>query len=182
MGGFRDASHRDIMGWSALHHACDASSWSWRALEASLGLIEQTPPWVLNAKTWGRRPEGYTCLHLAAEGSDKLAERYFVVQKLLDWRAEVDARNAKGNTALMLASGIGVIDIMLALLSHGADANVLNDRDLSAIQSAKFSSSSAFRLLQDCGQKPPKILVPSAKQRNGVGPSRRLRRMHYAAF
>ena len=94
----------------------------------------------------------------------------------------MDAKNAKGNTALMLASGTGVTDIQRALLNHGADGDVLNDRDLTAIQSAKFSSSSAFRLLKDCGFQPPEILVPSAKQRNGVGPSRRLRRMHHAAF
>ena len=92
----------------------------------------------------------------------------------------MDARNAKGNTALMLASGTGVTDIMWALLSHGADANVLNNRDLSAIQSAMGSSGSAKRLLQHRGQKRPKKLVPSAKQRNGVSASRHLRRLHRA--
>ena len=103
-----------------------------------------------------------------------------MVQTLLEWTAEVDKKNVKGNTALLLASGTGVIDIMLALLSHGADPNVLNNRDLSAIQAAMGCSGSATQLLQLRGQKRPRNWVPSAKQRNGVGPSRQLRRLHRA--
>ena len=141
-----------------------------------------TPTWILNSQTWGKRPEGYTCLHFAAEGSDKSYNRLHLVQKLLEWRAEVDARNAKGNTALMLASGTGVVDIQWVLIEHGANPEVLNDRDLTAVQAAMGSSGSATRLLLNLGHKPPKRLVPSAKQRAGVGAARRVRRMQWCAY
>ena len=72
-------------------------------------------------------------------------------------------------------------DIQRVLLHYGADANVRNDRQLSAIQSAIGSSGSAKRLLQNRGHKRPKKWVPSGKQRTGVGASRRLRYMHRAA-
>ena len=161
-GGFTEVTDRDNMGWSPLHHACDASSWSWRAQKSAMGLIEMTPPWIINARTTGSWPSGATCLHLAAEGSDKLAERSFVVRKLLEWGAEVDKKNAKGNTALLLASATGVTDIMTALLHHGADPKVLNDRDLSVYQAAMQCSGSSTQMLEERGQKRPRggNLVP----------------------
>ena len=39
LGGFDDASQLDANGFSGLHHACDASSYSWYAAKAAVELI-----------------------------------------------------------------------------------------------------------------------------------------------
>ena len=150
-------------------------------MEAAKALVEITPQAVLNAKTTGSPPSDYTCLHFACEGSDKTFGRADLVRALVEKKADLEERTAKGNTVFLLASGTGVTDIQRVLLHYGADANARNSRQLSAVQSAIGSSGSAKRLLQNRGHKRPKKWVPSGKQRTGVGPSRRLRRMHRAA-
>jgi ankyrin repeat protein len=60
-------------------------------------------------------------LHRAARRSD-LTE----VQRLLAQGAEVDARNARGDTALMIAAGRGHVDIVRSLLAAGADVQAEN--------------------------------------------------------
>ena len=64
------ADELDDHGWYPLHHAVDATSYSWRALEAAKALLRITPQAVLNSATTGSQPSGYTCLHVACEGSD----------------------------------------------------------------------------------------------------------------
>ena len=117
------ADELDAEGWSPLHHAVNACSWSWRAMKAALALVPLTPKEIINHPTTRSQPEGFTCLHFASEGSDKDYERARLVRALVERQANVEARTTTGNTPLLLASGTGVVDTIVQLLDCGADVN-----------------------------------------------------------
>ncbi|WP_163541485.1 ankyrin repeat domain-containing protein [Occultella kanbiaonis] len=71
-------------------------------------------------------------MDLARAGStDELLE-------FLDHGLDVDARDADGNTALMLAAYHGHGPAVAALIERGADADLRNNRDQSPIAGALF--------------------------------------------
>ena len=114
VGGFEPsgagASAEDKDGWLALHHAIQATvHWS-NGIAACRGLIAMMSTNRLGAKTRAGRPSGYTALHLAANGSDKLFQRASIVELLLERAAEVDGTDDKGRTPLHHAAGAGVVD------------------------------------------------------------------------
>ena len=65
-----------------------------------------------------------TPLHMAALGGSKDVAAF-----LLASGAEIDARNAKGNTPLHLAASTGHIAVAETLIASGADLNAQNDVD-----------------------------------------------------
>ena len=77
-------------------------------MEAALALVPLTPKKIINHPTTRSQPEGFTCLHFASEGSDKVYERARLVRALVERQANVEARTTTGNTPLLLASGTGV--------------------------------------------------------------------------
>ena len=111
LGGFVTAFVLDSHNWSALHHAMDASSYSVRAFEAALALVNITPVDVINAQTTGSQPRGHSCLHLVCDGRDKQFLRYVLVQALLHKRADLEARTSKNDTPFMIASETGVTEV-----------------------------------------------------------------------
>ena len=139
------------MGWTALHHACDCSSWSTHAYNAALDLAQVTPVKLMNKGTEGTQPAGYTCLHFACDGSDKGFKRKDIVEKLLDNKAELEARDAKGNTPLLTAAGTGVSDLVKLLIDRRADVNAVNARGLGALQRAANHSSEVWGILNKAG-------------------------------
>ncbi|MDN5766135.1 MAG: ankyrin repeat domain-containing protein [Humibacillus sp.] len=50
----------------------------------------------------------------------------------------VDARDAQGNTLLMLAAYHGHLDTVVVLISHGADVDLPNERNQSPVAGAIF--------------------------------------------
>ncbi|MEP7332183.1 MAG: ankyrin repeat domain-containing protein [Terracoccus sp.] len=71
-------------------------------------------------------------MDLAREG--KTSE----LRAFLEHAFPVDARDAQGNTLLMLAAYHGHSDTVDALISHGADVDLPNDRNQSPISGAIF--------------------------------------------
>ena len=63
----------------------------------------------------------------ASAGNEALTE------KLLDAGAQVDAHDKDGNTALMLASRNGHVDVVRTLLARGADPSARNNKGDSAM-------------------------------------------------
>ena len=172
------ADELDAEGWSPLHHAVNACSWSWRAMKAALALVPLTPKKIINHPTTRSQPEGFTCRHFASEGSDKVYERARLVRALVERQANLEAKSATGNTALLLASGTGVVDIIDQLVDCGADVNAKNNRGLGAYQNASQCSRSAKTALKAYGACwKPSRWVPSASQRSGVSSSRAARWM-----
>ncbi|KAJ0423942.1 hypothetical protein BJY00DRAFT_28743 [Aspergillus carlsbadensis] len=91
-----------------------------------------------------RDGEGNTPLGFAAS-TGKTA----IVQRLLEARAQVNARSAGGKTALMLASHQGFEDVVGLLLHNDADCQAYSDEGLTCLHYATWRPASAglIRLL-----------------------------------
>ena len=121
----------DQNGWSALHHAADAVSYSLRAFRAAHALLLMTPADIINHQTTGHTPTelahdrivGYTVLHFLCDGSDKQCKASALVKLAIDQQADLDKVNAAGNTPLFLACATGVTDTVNVLISRGANMN-----------------------------------------------------------
>ena len=174
LGGFKRSTDLDANGWSALHHAVDATSYSTRASKAAFMLIEVTPADIINASTTGSQPLGYTALHFACDGSDRDFKRAQIVSRVAAKRADLEATTAKGSTPFLLASATGVTDIATALVALGCDTNATNYLQKSAWQMASGSSGTSRKQCEDAGV--PKTHVDeSGMTRTGVGQSRQTR-------
>ena len=165
----------DAEGWSALHHALDATTYCYRAVKVSHELLQTTPPRILNSLATGSQPRGYSCLHFAAEGSDRSYAKAELCRKLVYYRADSELKTDKGNTAYMLAAATGVIDVVEALIECRADINATNNRGLNAYQSASASSGTTWQMLKDHGVSRPDKPVESARQWTGRSESRQTR-------
>jgi hypothetical protein len=149
LGGFDTTSQVDAHGWSALHHAVDASSYCSRAVSACEQLIPQTPAHIINSGTLGSQPRGWTCLHFACDGSDKLYCRNDIVKELLDAKALLEERaSGTGNTPFLLAVASGITDVAQTLIQAKADVHAKSERGQGALEKATHSSGTMKRVLQ----------------------------------
>ena len=121
LGGYRSAQQTDEQGWTALHHAVQATVYWDMGHRVCRGLISMMDPTWLRAKTWGGRPAGYSALHMACNGSDIRLERGDLVRLLLDKQADLEAEDNTGRTPWLLASGTGIVDVAQALSQAGCD-------------------------------------------------------------
>ena len=166
----------DRNGWTALHHALDSSSFCWRAYRAALQMLERVSPAVINLQTTGTQPCGYSCLHFACDGSGKGYTRVDLVRKLLRAMAEIDARDSKGNTPLLLASGVGVRDVCKVLVDAKANINATQSGGVGVLQKAAMSSGTTSEQLLEDGA-PVLEWAPGNRTRTGVSDQRMARRM-----
>ena len=83
---------------SALHHACDHSSWSWRICKACEAIARECPPDVINSWSTGYATY-YTPLMYVCDVAGKYArERCRIAQVLIDRLANVEVVDRLGNT------------------------------------------------------------------------------------
>ena len=144
-GGFepsaKGAAQFDNNGWLPLHHAIQATQHWTYAHNVCRGLIKMMHPNLLQARTGGGRPSGYTCLHLASNNSDRIFEK-FLVQKLLGRNVDINATDAEGGrTALHFAAGTGQVDVAKVLVQAGADINIVDKWGKNLLDKAMGSSS-----------------------------------------
>ena len=164
----QDTDTLDSEGWSALHHALDSSSFSARAALAARDLAQRTPPRIINTGTTGSQPSGYTCLHFACDGSDRSFKRVELAGLLLDRRANLEAREQKGNTPLLLASGAGIADVVELLLRRRADVTAVNHRGVGALQKALNHSTDVRAILERAGAPRTEVGGPLRRKRTTV--------------
>ena len=173
----------DSEGWSPLHHACDATSYSWRASRAAFALLRITPPDILNMATTGTQPPANSCLHLASAGSDKGFARAELVQALLEHKADLEQRESNGNTAYLLAAAQGATDVMEMLVQHGANIFAKSKKNAGGYQFAASCSGSSKRAAEHHGA--PKTWTTSApkaaRKHHGSSESRQGRHMQQHA-
>ena len=136
----------DDHGWSPLHHAADASSYSWRAMSAALRLVHKTPMWVINSQTTGSQPRGWSVMHLACDGSDRDERRVQLVRLLWHHKADLELTTANNkNTPLLEAAAKGTTDIASLLMWAGADKHVVNNRGGGIYQVSRRSSTDTWK-------------------------------------
>ena len=139
-GGYRDAQQQDEHGWTALHHAIQATAHLEIAACVCRGLIEMMSPTGLRAKTWGGRPRGYSVLHMAANGSDLRFERANLVRLLIEKDADMEAVDDEGRTLFLLACGTGVVDVAQALSQAGCSVWAMSTDGRNAVDHCRSNS------------------------------------------
>ena len=150
IGGFeqsqRGAETVDDDGWLPLHHAIQSTvHWS-QGIATCRGLIDMMGDERLRAKTGGGRPAGYTALHLACNGSDRLFQRAIIVELLLQRRADPDVTDdTGGRTPLHLAAGTGVLEQAKLLVEAGADIHAVDQNGKNALDKCMRGSGTLTR-------------------------------------
>ena len=144
----QDTHTVDEHGWSGLIHAANASQYCWRAGFAARALA---PTSEVNLRTTGAYPPQQAALHFACSGSDTSFQRVYVVEALLEARAQLEAATPKGATPLLLAASSGLTDICSVLLAAGADRSAKNNKGKGALELARGSSRTAGSLLGQWG-------------------------------
>jgi ankyrin repeat protein len=92
-------------------------------------------------------------LHAAAQTGP-----YATFARLIAEGADVNARSAAGETALMLAAARGRLEFMGLLIERGADANAATDAGNTALMfAAARGQVDAARLLLDRGARPDHV-------------------------
>ena len=147
-GETQDAREVDDQGWSGLIHAANASQYCLRAALAARALAQTSD---VNLRTTGAQPPQQAALHFACSGSDTSFQRVYVVEALLEARAQLEAATPKGATPLLLAASSGLTDICRVLLEYGADRSAKNKKGKGALELARGSSRSVRSLLGKWG-------------------------------
>ena len=174
---YKAADELDDHNWSGLGHAIDASVYSWRAMKCAKILAGMTPPEVINAQTIGEKhwPDGYTCLHLCCDASDKSFARVQLAALLIDKNAEVNVRAAHGNTPFLLACGSGITDVVTVLVSHGADIHAQSDKNANGNNKCQKNSSMMRKALCRLGVPKPLAQAESGRTRKTCSDARATR-------
>ena len=147
-GETQDTREVDDQGWSGLIHAANASQYCLRAALAARALAQTSD---VNLRTTGAQPPQQAALHFACSGSDTSFQRVYVVEALLEARAQLEAATPKGATPLLLAASSGLTDICRVLLAAGADRSAKNKKGKGALELARGSSRTAGSLLGQWG-------------------------------
>ena len=98
-----------------------------------------TPDKAINAKTTDSQPTpGFMALHFACDGSDKkLKGKLGLLKQLLERSADIDAKDAKGSTPLLVAAGQGLTDACEVLIETGCDKFAVDNDSKGAIEKAQ---------------------------------------------
>ena len=136
----RGSNTFDVDGWLPLHYTLQATVYWSKAADICRTLIKMMDITRLRAKTTGGRPSGYTALHMAANGSDRLMARADLCQRLLNRKVDVDPVDNQGRTPLHLAAGTGVLDTVQVLVAAGANVHHLDARGKNCLDKCMGSS------------------------------------------
>ena len=176
LGAWSSFDEVDAAGWTPLMHAADAITYCSRAVQVTKDALLVLSPSTLmiTAKSTGSQPTGWTALHFACDGSDRDFQKAEIVAKLLEARADVNSREAKGNTPLLVAAGSGLTDVCEVLIFGGADREAINDRLAGAVERAEGCSPSLATYLRSRGV-PDTDSRSSGRTRTGVSDNRAAR-------
>ncbi|CAE7372728.1 unnamed protein product [Symbiodinium sp. CCMP2456] len=109
-------------GHSALHLMAEEVRLGVCGLPLALQILEAAPSEIINTKTRSGRPSDATCLHmLAGSGRDHGAAKAQIVQKLVQKRADLEIRDARGSTAFLRAAGCQSLEVLQTLAESRAD-------------------------------------------------------------
>jgi len=174
LGGFASCNEVDDNGWTPLMHSIDSMTFSKRACISTMQLVLGTSPAFIKCVTTGSQPTMWTALHFACDGSDVLFKKAELVTMLIEKNADIEARDSKGNTPLLIAAGSGLTDVCLVLLNAGADRTAININGHGALFKGAKSSKSLGAVLEELGC-PQTASTVSGRTRQGTSQSREAR-------
>ena len=123
----------DNNGWSLLHHAAVQSQHGRGMIEVFRDLLEVVPVEVVDQRTGGGTPTGWSALSLVCNARDSANERADIARLLVEKRADLEVRNASGATPLVSACAVGFWSVVRILLDARADAFATNNRGRNAM-------------------------------------------------
>ena len=134
----------DNNGWTRLHHAAVQPQHRRGMIEVARGLFEAMPVDVVDQRTAGGTPVGWSDLSLVCNARDPHNERTDIARLLVAKRADLEVRNAHGATPLITACAVGFWSVVRALLDAGADAFATNDRGRNALDVTPLDQTKVF--------------------------------------
>ena len=134
----------DTIGWTILHHAAAESQHRRGMLGVVRGLLAAMPTEVVDQKTNGGTPLGWSALSLVSNARDAANERADIARLLVAKRADLEVRNARGATPLIPACAVGFSSVARVLLDAGADAFATNDRGRNASDATPLDQANVF--------------------------------------
>ena len=152
----QDQWHYDDNWMSALHHACQHSSSSWRVSRAACQLIEVVSTNELDFYNTGPALY-YTPLLYVCDGCARNGSRVDIARKLIGRGVNMECCDRLGNTPFLLAASGGAVDMLRLLYDSGANKDVVNTYGDGAIQRALGCSSTtrdylrSIRASEACG-------------------------------
>ena len=138
----------DSNGWTLLHHAAVQSQHGRGMLEVFRGLLEAVPVEVVDQRTGGGTPAGWSALSLVCNARDPHNERTDIARLLVAKGADLEVRNAYGATPLITACAVGFFSVVRVLLDAGADAFATNDRGRNALDVTPLDQKRVFQGLR----------------------------------
>ena len=123
----------DSNGWTLLHHAASESQHRRGMLEVIRGLLAVMPIDVVDQKTGGGTPHGWSALGIVCNARDWANERAGIAELLVENGADLEATNHHGTTALMTACACGNWTCVRALLDARANPFATNIRGKNAL-------------------------------------------------
>ena len=134
----------DSCGWTLLHHAAVQSQHGRGMLEVVRGLLAATSVEVVDQRTGGGMPMGWSALSLVCSARDTHNERTDIVRWLVAKRTDLEVRNAHGATPLITACAVGFLSVVRVLLDAGADAVATNNRGRNALDVTPLDGAMVF--------------------------------------
>ncbi|MEC8910713.1 MAG: ankyrin repeat domain-containing protein [Chloroflexota bacterium] len=111
------------MQWTLIHHCC-ARSEHYRGMPDVLkSLLQVCPIELVDQKTGGGTPTGWSALSLLCNARDAANTRLEMVSMLLERKANMEASNPQGSTPLIHACASGFWSVVRLLLDAKADHN-----------------------------------------------------------
>ena len=123
----------DNNGWTLLHYAAVQSQHGRGIIEVFRCLLEAVPVEVVDQRTSGGTPTGWSVLSLVCNARDSANERADIARLLVEKRADWEVRNASGATPLVSACAVGFWSVVRILLDARAGAFATNNRGRNAM-------------------------------------------------
>ena len=123
----------DSNGWTLLHLAAVQSQHTRGMFEVVRGMLEAVPVEVVDQRTGGGTPTGWSALSLVCNARDSANERADIARLLVERRADLEVQNASGATPLISACAVGFWSVVRILLDAGADHFATNSRGRNAL-------------------------------------------------
>ena len=123
----------DFNGWTLLHHAAVQPQHGRGMLEIIRGLLRAVPIDVVDQRTNGGTPVGWSALSLVSNARDAANERAEIARLLVEWRADLETRNPHGATPLMAACACGNWSCVRVLLDARANHFATNNNGRNAL-------------------------------------------------
>ena len=126
--GFANLTDTCHCNWSLAHYLADSMSFSEFAANALHALATDTMyiqaiTAIINDRTIGSRPNGWTVLHFVCDGSDTSYQKATIAHRLIERQADIEAETDSGCTPVLRAASTGVVDVLQVLIQAGADVN-----------------------------------------------------------